>query len=333
MSKIIAITGVTGNQVFTDSSIQITLKFADKSKGSSIVETFLHLPGWKIRGITRNPSGEVAQALIAKGVEIFKGDLDDKQSLLPVFEGAAVIFSNTDFFSHFFEAVASNETTKGRTPNEYAFDREVEQGINIAEAASAPTVLKTLEHFIFSTLSDAKKWSKGKYTYIYHNDTKIEILRATQSRFPEVAARMSTLLLGHFVETWKIFPPLLPQKQPDGSFLVNRTFPPDYKMPFVVARKDTGPFVKALVDLPPGKNLLGVSENMTWPDYAKLWGDALGVKSTFKQVSYDEYFEGVPDLLKKELTESFEYMMEYGVDGGDPEVLSMEQVSCFSLQG
>jgi hypothetical protein len=49
----------------------------------------------------------------------------------------------------------------------------------------------------------------------------------------------------------------------------------------VVPQRDTGPFVKALVDVPPGKDLLVVSQNMTSPEWMTLWGDILGVKAGF----------------------------------------------------
>jgi hypothetical protein len=255
-----------------------------------VANTFLKFPEWKVRGITRNPYGPVAQAMTANGVEIVKGNLDDIQSLFPAFEGATAIFSNTDFFGHFLGALSSEDIPGSRTPNEYAYDRELEQGLNIAEAAAAPTTLKTLERFVLSSLSDAKKWSRGKYTHCYHNDVKAEMIQTIRSRFPQLAVRMSTLQVGHYVTNWKQSPPLRPQKQPDGSFLIKRTFSPEFKMPFVVAEEDTGAFVKALVDLPPGKDLLGCSELLTWPEWAKIWGDTLGVTATFKQVSYEEYF-------------------------------------------
>ena len=297
-----------------------------------MANTFLRLPGWKVRGVTRQPSSPAAQAHAANGVDIVKGDLDDIQSLLSAFKDAAVIFSNTDFFGHLFEALASKDISKNRTPSEYAYDREVEQGINIAEAAASPTTLKTLERFVLSSLSDARKWSHGKYTYTYHSDAKAEIIRTIQNRFPELAARMSTVQIGHYVRNWQSFPPMAPQKQPDGSFLIERTFSMDYKMPFVVTYADTGVFVKALVDLPPGKNLLGVSEHMTWPEWTKLWGDILGVKATYKQVSEDAHFSGVPDPVKKEFSETFAYIEEFGYTGGDPEVLTVEQVSLIFLR-
>ena len=292
-----------------------------------MARTFLRLPGWKVRGITRNPSSTAAQSLAEKGVEILKGDLDDKQSLLPAFEGASVVFSNTDFFGHLFAAIASNDITGGRTPNEYAFDREVEQGINIAEAAASPEVLKTLKRFVLSSLSDTRKWSNGKYTYAYHNNAKAEMIRVIQKRMPELAQRMSTVQIGHYVTNWRASPLMAPQKQPDGSFVVQRTFSPTYRMPYVVAHEDTGPFVKALVDLPSATNLLGVSEHMTVPEWTKLWGGVMGVKAVYKQVSEEEFFKGVPEPLAKELGETFAYVEEFGYTGGDPEVVEAEQVS------
>jgi hypothetical protein len=269
--------------------------------------------------------------LVARGVEIVKADIDDKQSLFPAFEGASVIFSNTDFFLHLRNALAPGGSPPGRTPNEHAFDRELAQGINIAEAAASLAVLKTLERFVLSSLSDARKWSGGKYTTVYHYDSKAETIRLIQTRLPELAARMSTLQVGHYVTNWKAFPSMAPQKQPDGSFLTFRPVGPNIQFPFVDTYQDTGSFVKALVDLPPGKDLLGVSQTMTWPEWMKLWGDILGVKAGFKQVSGDEFFRNVPEPLKKELWDTYDYVEEFGYTGGDPEVLTPEQVRSVRL--
>ena len=47
--KIIVVVGATGNQ------------------GGSVVNTFLGLPAWQVRGITRNASSEAAKKLKEKG--------------------------------------------------------------------------------------------------------------------------------------------------------------------------------------------------------------------------------------------------------------------------
>ena len=330
MSKTIVVTGVTGIQVrdCTTNHIHDGTLDAYFVQGSSVAKTFLHLPGWKIRGITRNPSSPAAQAHAANGVEIVKGDLDDKQSLLPAFEGATIIFSNTDFFQHLW---SKDTPSDGKAALKYAFDREVEQGVNIAEAAASPSVLETLDLFIFSSLADARKWSRGKYPNIYHNDAKTEIHKAIETRFPKLAARMSILQIGHYVTNWHRFRPLQPQKQPDGSFVVQRTFSPDFKMPFIIEHEDTGLFVRGLVDLPPKTNILGVSEYMSWAEWTKLWGEVMGVKTTFKQVSDDEFFEDAPAAMKEEFVETFAFIEEFGFTGSDPEVVSLDQVSLISM--
>ena len=296
-------------------------------QGTSVAETFLSLSEWKVRGMTRNPSSETARALEAKGVEIVQGDLNDKQSLLPAFEGATVIFANTDFFAPLQAAMASPETTGGRDSRRYAHDIEFEHGTNIAEAAASPATLKTLERFIWSSLCDPTKCSKGKYTQVYHNDVKAEVERMIQSRFPELAARMSTVHLGHYVTNWQVFPPARPQKQADGIFVIERTFTPELIVPFVFAHKDTGPFVKALAELKPGVNLLAYGEELTWPQFVKMWGDILGVNAVYKQVSDEQPFAGVLEAFTGEFIEAFGFVNELGFTGGDPGIVTADQVS------
>lgn len=292
-----------------------------------MAHTFLSLPGWHVRGITRNAKSEAAQTLAAKGVEIFAADLDVVQTLYRAFEGAHVIFANTDFFAPLFTAIASPALTEGWSARVYAHDVEFKYGVNIAEAAALPSTLKTLDRFVYSSLSDATKWSNGKYTGVYHNNVKAKVEREIHARFPEVSRRMSTVHIGHYVTNWQIFPPLRPKKQSDGSFVLERTYAPDWKCPFLVAHRDTGSFVRALVDLPPGTNLRAFSEELTFPEFMKVWGNVHGVRASYKQVSVELQFEGVQEDLKGEMAETYPYEDEYGNTGGDPSILSAAEVS------
>lgn len=203
--------------------------------------------------------------------------------------------------------------------------------MNIAAAAAEPSVLRTLERFVMSSLSHARRWSGGKYAEIYHFDSKAEMIRLTRERHPEVAARMSTLQIGHYVTNWRQLARLAPERQADGSFVMSRPTSAEFRMPFIVTERDTGAFVKALVDLPPGKDLLGVSEWMTFPEWAEVWGRVLGVKTRFQQISKEEMFEGVPAPMAQEIGDSFDYIEEFGFAGGDPDVLDPHQVSCCHL--
>lgn len=325
MSKLIVIVGITGIQVRFH-IVSSDMYVSDYPQGSSVANTFLKFPEWRVRGITRNPSSASALTLIAKGVEIIQADLDNVSSLIPAFLGANAIFSNTDFFAHLFAGLNPSILPKGLTANEYAYNSEVKQGLNIAEVAASSDVLKTLERFVLSSLSDATKWSRGKFKTVYHYDSKAEIIRVIRAKHPELAKRMSMLQVGHYVTNWKAFPSMAPQKQADASFLTLRPVGPDVKFPFVVTHRDTGVFVKALVDLPAGKDLLGVSQMMTWLQWMELWGEIVGVKAGFKRVSADEFFDGVPESLKMELADTYEYVEEFGYDGGDPNVLMPGQV-------
>src|SRR5207248_8273098 len=78
--KTIVVIGATGNQ------------------GSSVARTFLSLPHWHVRCLTRNPSSAAAQTLSGLGAELVQGDLSDPASLTRAFASANTIFANTDFW-------------------------------------------------------------------------------------------------------------------------------------------------------------------------------------------------------------------------------------------
>lgn len=93
--------------------------------------------------------------------------------------------------------------------NEYCYDREVRQGKNIADAAAK---VETLEKFVCSSLSDHKKWSKGKYTWVYHFDSKAKVVEYITEQLPELARKMSVLQIGLYATHWQAAPFLAPQK-------------------------------------------------------------------------------------------------------------------------
>jgi hypothetical protein len=298
------------------------------TKGSSVVNTFLELPEWRVRGVTRNPSSAAAQALAGKGVEIVKADLNDRSSLISAFQEANAIFSVTDFWAPFSDAEnIPKATTKGVTINEYAYAVELDQGINVAQAAANSSVLRTLEHYIFSSLADVRKWSHEKYTWVYHFDSKAKVVQHIKESLPELDSRMSTVQIGFYATNWKMRGAWTPQKQADGSFIIKQ--PQDGKtlVPFVVTSKDTGEFVKALVQAPPGKHMLGVSEQIGWEEWTKIWGETLGVRARYERVSMEEYLNGLPENLSREVGESVSFCSEFGWSGGDPEIMNPKEIA------
>ncbi|OBT51602.1 hypothetical protein VE04_07499 [Pseudogymnoascus sp. 24MN13] len=138
MTKLICIIGVTGNQ------------------GGSVARRFLLDPTDRVRGITRDPTSPAAQSLSSLGVEIVAADLDDVDTLIPAFAGAHLIFSVTNYWEPFFRPDCRSKAAElGIGCRRYAYEVEVRQGRNIADAAARTVEARGEDGFIASTLSHA----------------------------------------------------------------------------------------------------------------------------------------------------------------------------------
>ncbi|KAJ5797950.1 nitrogen metabolic regulatory protein [Penicillium pulvis] len=188
-NKIICVIGATGNQ------------------GGSVARRFLKA-GFRVRGLTRDTSSPAAQKLATDGVEIIKVDLDDLESLKLALKDANVIFSVTNYWEPFFRADCRQKASElGISPARFAYDVEYQQGKNIADAAAA--TCDTLDHngFLVSTLSHAARSSQGKFTELYHFDSKADIFPFyVEEKYPDLAARMSCIQTGYFYSSFNILP-------------------------------------------------------------------------------------------------------------------------------
>ncbi|KAF5373030.1 hypothetical protein D9758_001648 [Tetrapyrgos nigripes] len=113
MSKLIAVTGATGQQ--GGSVISFLLK---ESAGT-----------FAIRAITRNPDSPASKALAAKGIEVVRAELSSLEETTKAFEGAWGVFGVTQFYEH-------------------GYEKEQLHGKNIVEAAKAANV----KHIVWSTV-------------------------------------------------------------------------------------------------------------------------------------------------------------------------------------
>lgn len=250
------------------------------------------------------------------------------ESLKAAFQGAHAIFAVTDWAACYSrvsgdKALQDKAKMTGMSIEEYAGDLERLQGINVATAAADPKVLSTLEKFIFSTLAAVQRISHGKYKHAYEFDSKASAEQYMREQVPELRARLSTVTMGIFQETWKDIPAFRPHKQPDCTFEYVRlkTSGLYQANPEVVATRDTGAFVEALVlHHPAGTDVLGASEIITKPDYAALWGRTLGVEAKVRDVSEEEYVKYIPEGFEATIVDDLRFFAEYGYTGGNPKV-------------
>ena len=184
-----------------------------------MAQSFLKLPGWTVRGITRKPSSAKAQELARQGVQIVQADLDDPDSLTSAFKGANAIFAVTDFWQ-FVQDPAAQETAElqGISLNEACFLKEVQQGKNLFDAAARVVSTNELENMVFSSLADTRTISKGKYKWSYHFEGKGKIVQYLEDKaqaeatYKSLWERTSYVQIGFYLDNWKKNPLFTPYK-------------------------------------------------------------------------------------------------------------------------
>ncbi|KAJ9191950.1 hypothetical protein DTO164E3_8600 [Paecilomyces variotii] len=309
--KLLVIIGVTGNQ------------------GGSVAARFLQDPNYRIRGLTRNPASPTAKALSTRGVEIVHADLDDRESLIRAFSGANLIFSVTNYWEPFFRPDSRRRAASaGISCRRYAYNVELRQGKNIADAAARTVDSLDDNGFIASTLSHAKKCSGGKLNELYHFDAKADVFpRYVRDKYPRLARKMSCVQTGFFMSSWKLVTELWFGKLPDGTIQMRFPTSPDAPIPHLDVNADTGNFVYAISQLPPGRSYIAAGSTCSWTEYMRLWSKITRVPSSYRQVSPEAMIDELPDKeYARELADMFLYSSDPGYDGGDGSLLGVDEI-------
>jgi len=279
--KIIAVIGATGAQ------------------GGGLVRAILadRRGDFSARAITRNPDSEKAQALRAAGAEVVAADADDPGTLRTAFAGAHGVFCLTNYWEHF-------------SP-----ERELTQARNQAQAVKEAGV----EHAIWSTLEDTRKWVPlsdsrmptlmGKYK-VPHFDAKGEA-----DNFFREAGAPTTFLLTSFYWDNLIYFGAGPQRGPDGVLAI--TFPLDDKPLPSIAVEDIGKCAYGVFKRGPEfiNQTVGIAgEHLTGQQMAQALSRALGQEVRYNNVPPEVYrsfgFPGADDLgnmfqFKRDFNEYF----------------------------
>lgn len=321
MSNLLVVIGITGNQ------------------GGSVADAFLTDENWRIRAVTRGPSKPAAQKWAARGVELVRGDLDDVKSLVAAFTGAQAIFAMTDYWFPLSDpAVRRQAIERNMIPNQLCAEIETQRGKNLAIAAAAPQVQKTLNRYVYSSLPDVSRLSGGKYTHVWHFDSKAATERWIREdpgmQKSGLSKKASFIHVGLYTDNWARSAIEIQKDPVTGGYSHLDIDDGHRKQPFVWTRRDTGPLVKKLIeDVEPGARLLGVSQNASYREFMAIWAKTLGHKlagdSGIEQVSEEEYRSRIPgdEHIKEHILQCWQFDRDFGYDGGDPDTLYPKDVS------
>jgi uncharacterized protein YbjT (DUF2867 family) len=272
--KIIAVVGATGAQ------------------GGALVRAILADKGgpFAARAITRHVDSDKAKALAALGAEVVAADLDDQASVERAFAGAYGAFCVTNFWEHF------------------SVERELTQAEHMARAAKAAG----LQHVIWSTLEDTRKWVPlsddrmptllGKYKVPHVDGKGVADHLFRQHGVP------TTFLLTSFYWDNFIYFGSGPQRGPDGKLAL--VYPMDEKRLPGIAAEDIGKCAYGIFKR--GKELIGktvaiAGEHLTGEQMASKMSRALGKEIGYTSVP-PEVFRGFGFPAADDICKMFQFM-------------------------
>jgi uncharacterized protein YbjT (DUF2867 family) len=234
--RLIFVCGATGNQ------------------GGAVARSLLDR-GFRVRGLTRNPQKPEAQTLTDQGAEVVQGDMEDRLAMEQVLEGAYGVFSVQNFW-------------------ETGYDREVQQGKTVADAAKAAGV----EHFVYSSVGSAYR-----DTGIPHFDSKWEV----ENHVRESDLPYTILRPVFFMQNWEGM-----REMVLGGTLAQ---PLDPDKPFQqVAVEDVGAFAAVAFEHPDewtGREADLAGDEQTMPKIAETFGRVIGRDVEYYQVPWDQFEE------------------------------------------
>ncbi len=265
--KIIAVVGATGAQ------------------GGGLARAILNEPGsgFAARALTRDVNSAKAKELAELGAEVVAADVDDLESLQRAFDGAYGAFCVTFFWAHL-------------SP-----EKEMAEAALMARAAKE----ESLQHVIWSTLEDTRKWVPlddnrmptlmGKYK-VPHFDGKGE----ADQIFIDSGVPLTLLLTSFYWDNFIHFGSG-PKKGPDGKLAI--TLPMgDKKLPGI-ATEDIGKCAFGIFKK--GREYVGktvgiAGGHLTGAQMAASMSKALGREVGYNAVPPEVYrsygFPGADDL-------------------------------------
>jgi uncharacterized protein YbjT (DUF2867 family) len=234
--RLILVCGATGNQ------------------GGAVARSLLD-KGFRVRALTRDPQKDQAQALVDRGAEVVRGDMEDRSAMERVLEGAYGIFSVQNFW-------------------ETGYDREVRQGKTVADAIKGAGV----QHCVYSSVGSAHR-----RTGISHFESKWEV----EEHLRKLDLPYTVLRPVFFMQNWEMM-----REHILGGTLAQ---PLDPSKPFQhVAVEDVGAFAAIAFEHPDGwvgREVDIAGDEQTMPEIAETFGRVVGREIDYYQVPWDQFEE------------------------------------------
>lgn len=249
----------------------ILVSGATGQQGGAVLRHLLDI-GFHVRVLTRNPNQTTARDLAESGVEVFKGDFMERDSLDRALDGVHGAFS------------VQNAHSAG-------IEGEIEQGKAFADAAKDANV----KHFVYTSVGGAER-----NTGIPHFDSKGEIEKHIHS----IGLPATILRPVFFMNNWTRFKETIL-----GGQLLS-PLSPDTKLQ-QIAVDDIG-FFAALAFADPDKWIDQAIEiagdELTMTETAETFSHALDQKVEFVQVPWDKWEEQAGE----EMTTMYRWFEEKG---------------------
>jgi uncharacterized protein YbjT (DUF2867 family) len=258
---------------------------ATGAQGGGLARAILADPagGFAARAVTRNPTSEKAKALAKLGAEVVSADVDDLASLKQAFSGAYGAYCVTFYWAHM----------------------KPEKELAEAKAMAAAAKHAGLQHVIWSTFEDTRKWVPlsdprmptlmGKYK-VPHFDAKAE----ANAEFTRLGVPVTFLLTSFYWDNFIYFGSG-PKRGPDGTLAL--TLPMGKgKLP-AMAAEDIGRCAYGIFKK--GKSFVGktvgiAGEMLTGAEMAAALTKALGQEVRYNDVPPEVFrgfgFPGADDL-------------------------------------
>ena len=254
--RLIVVTGATGKQ------------------GGAVARSLLDR-GFRIRALTRNPQKPEAQALADRGAEVVQGDMEEDRSAMErALEGSYGVFSVQNYW-------------------ETGYDREVQQGKTVADAAKTAGV----EHFVYSSVGSAHR-----QTGIPHFESKWEI----EEHVRQIGLPYTILRPVFLMQNWEWTREMIL-----GGTLA-QPFDPDKPLQ-QVAVEDIGAFAAIAFENPDrwiGREVDLAGDEQIMTEIADTFSRVIGREVNYYQVPWDQFEE----QLGEEVTLNSRWINDVGYE-------------------